>query len=461
MNRRAALAALAASPLAAAALPALASEKVKGTASRRIVTPEPPANPTAAQLLDNVAHRAFAFFWNESHPDTGLTKDRSHNLASAGPDTYTVASTASTGYALAALPIAVERGWMPREEAEGRARLTLRYLTDKLPQEHGFFFHFVDWKTGERQWNSELSSIDTALLMLGVLAAGSYFGGDVRRLADALYARVDWRWMRDGVAKSQAGKSFPTLSMGWKPESGFLESRWTSYDEGSYIYLLALGAPVHDLPVAAWEAWGSGDREGQKLTEVEGFPILGGPGPIFFAQMTPAYYDLRGMRDRFGRDLWTSFTNTHKANHAYCKRRSDLYPRLEREPLWGITACDQPPKQPGGGNGYGAQEPVDGRNDGTVAPTGALAGVLFVPEIADNTALDLYEAYKSKAWGRYGFSNAINPNKDWFDKDVIGIDLGMMLLALENRRSGLLWRLLRDHPSTRKALGVAGFRKAA
>jgi len=193
---------------------------------------------------------------------------------------------------------------------------------------------------------------------------------------------------------------------------------------------------------------------------VEGHPVLGGPGPLFFAQMTPAYYDLRGMRDRAGRDLWTGFTNAHKANHDYCKRRTDLYPRLKRAHLWGITACDQPPKRPGEGNGYGAQEPVDGRNDGTVAPTAALAGVLFVPDAADAAALDLYDAYREKAWGRYGFSNALNPNKDWFDKDVIGIDLGMMLLALENRRSGQIWRLMHGHPATKKALDAAGLRKA-
>jgi hypothetical protein len=455
MTRRAALAAMAATPVAMAEVFA-ADAPPK---ARRIATPEPPPNPDARALLDNVARRAFAFFWNESHPETGLTKDRAHNLASAGPDTYTVASTASTGYALAALAIGAERGWVGRADAADRARLTLRYLTDRLPHEHGFFYHFVDWRTGERQWKSELSSIDTGLLLLGVLAAGAYFGGDIRRAADALYARVDWRWMRDGVPKSQEGRTFPTLSMGWRPETGFLDARWATYDEGSYLYLLALGAPVHDLPGEAWDAWGSGDKAGPKPVSVEGFPVYGGPGPLFFAQMTPAYYDLRGMRDRAGRDLWTSFANAHKANHAYCDRHPDRYPKLKRGALWGITACDQPPAKPGEGNGYGAQEPLDGENDGTVAPTAALAGVVFVPDLAERAALDLYNAYKDRAWGRHGFSNALNPTKGWFDGDVIGIDLGMMLLALENRRSGLIWRLMAGHPATKKALAAAGLRK--
>jgi hypothetical protein len=213
---------------------------------------------------------------------------------------------------------------------------------------------------------------------------------------------------------------------------------------------MAMGAEKHGLPPGVWDKW--------KVEEItlEGYPVFGPPGPIFWAQMTPAYFNLKGKKDRKGRDWWTNFANAHKANHAYCARHSDLYPK-HTEQIWGITACDQPPSKPGEGNGYGADDPVDGKNTGTVAPTAALAGVLFVPEISERTMVDMFTHYKSKLWGRYGFSNAFNPSKNWFDTDVIGIDLGMMLLAIENRRSGLIWKLMGSHPVAKLGLKAAGF----
>jgi hypothetical protein len=413
---------------------------------------------TDKELFDTVARRAFDFFYNESHPETGQTKDRAHNLESAGKDSYTVSSIASTGYALAALTVGVERGWISKRQAAERARTTLAFLWEKMPHEHGFFYHFVDWKTGERVWKCELSSIDTALCLLGALAAGQFFGGDIRKQADAIYARTDWQWMqKNGPRDPQQPNEGPqlTLNMGWKPESGFLAHRWYEYSEASYIYLLALGSPTFALPPEAWDSWGVEPAK----EPLEGLPVLGGPGPLFMAQMTPGYFDLRGMRDRAGHDWWTNFVNAHRANYRYCARRSDLYPK-HSGPLWGITACDQPPRKPGEGNGYGAQEPVDGRNDGTIAPTAALAGMLFLPEEARTFLRDLQTHYRSRLWGRYGFSNAFNPRRDWYDIDVIGIDLGMMLLCLENQRSGLLWHLMKTHPMTKKALAAAGFTKA-
>lgn len=419
---------------------------------RDFVDAAAPPRVVGDELLDTLAHRAFLFFWKETHPATGLTKDRAVNLAPAGSsDKYTIASIASTGYALAALPVGVERGWVTRREAEARAITTLRFVRDRLPDVHGFFFHFVDWRDGRREWKCELSSIDSGLLVLGALTAGRYFGGAAQKLADAVYARMDWRWMRDGIARGEPVKPPRTLSMGWKPEEGFLKSRWDGYSEASYLLLLALGSPTHALPPEAWEAW----MPDPTLKTLEGFPVLGGPGPLFMAQMTPGYFDLRGKVDRRGVDWWANFENAHRANIAYCARRPDLYPRHagQQAHLWGITACDQP-------TGYGAQEPRDGGNDGTIAPTAAGAGMLFVPDPARATLISLYRHYRPKIWGRYGFSNALNVPKNWYDRDVIGIDLGMMLLALENRRSGLIWRLLSGHPMSKKALAAAGFRQS-
>jgi hypothetical protein len=412
-----------------------------------------PKDPTPEQLWDALEHTAFAFFWNETHPVTGQTKDRAYNLRSFGKDTYTVASVAATGYMLASLPIAVERKWVTRKTAEDRAKTCLRYLYDEMENVMGFFYHFQNWATGKRVWQCELSSIDTGLLLLGALVAGQYFGGEVKKLADSINNRVDWQWMARGVAIGEPKEpSPPTLSMGWNPENGFLKSRWDHYNEASYLYLLAMGSPTHPLPASTWKNWGVAVAPESH----QGFPILGRPAPLFWAQMTPGYFDLRGKKCAMGLDWWMYFANAHKGNHAYCAANPTLYPK-HTEPVWGITACDQPPKPGETHHGYGAQDPIDGKNDGTTAPTAAFAGILFMPEIATRTLTDYWTHYRERLWGRYGFSNAFNPIKNWYDEDVIGIDLGMMILAIENHRTGLIWKLMADHSVTKNGLKAAGF----
>jgi hypothetical protein len=367
-------------------------------------------------LPEDLQKLSTRFFWEQSHPQTGLTKDRAKNDGSK--DTYTVCSIAATGYALAALPIGVKNGWTSRKEAEARALLTLRFVAEKLDGTHGFYYHFVDWGTGKRVWDCELSSIDTCLLVLGAIVAGESFRGECKTLADSLLARMDWRWMQNG------GESLPP-TMGWKPESGFLEARWAGYSEALYLYLLGLAG---SLPQAAWDAWK--------------FDI--GVGPLFFAQMTPGYYDLHQKKDSHGRNWWQGFEQAHRAHIAFCAKYPALYP----DGLFGINACDQPPPV-----GYGAQEPVDGRHDGTLCPTAILAATLFVPREAQK-ALSALE--KRVPLGTYGWPNAVNFSKSWTDTDVLGIDLGMALLALENRKSGLVWKLLRKNKSIRRGLSRAG-----
>ncbi|MBV9850753.1 MAG: hypothetical protein JO250_13855 [Armatimonadetes bacterium] len=402
------------------------------------------AAPSDVQLEEMAAHRAFLFFWNESNPVTGLTKDRARNLGR--PDANTVASVAATGYALASLPIAAQRYWITQDAAYRRALRTLRFVAQRLPQDHGFFYHFVDWRTGTRVWQCELSSIDSALLVLGALADGQYWPRtEVALLAEALYERMDFGWMlTDGGDLPQS----LTLSMGWKPETGWLGTRWAGYSEASFLYLLALGSPTHPIAPRCWATWDT------PLTRVEGHPVFGGPTPLFMAQMASGYFDLGGMRDGQGRDWWANFRNAHLANHAYCARNPQ-HRKTYSGAIWGITACDQPPPV-----GYGAQVPADGRNDGTVAPTAAVGAIVFAPELARASLHALYPEYRGRIWGRYGFSNAFNADKNWYDRDVIGIDLGMMLLALENARSGLVWRLMRRVPGVKRGLAAAGFHRA-
>ena len=405
----------------------------------------PPFRPAAAPTMDTVQRRAFAFFWNESDPQTGLTKDRARNLP--GPAaSYTVASIAATGYALAALPVGVSRGWVSRKAAYARALTTLRCVHGKMENNHGFYFHFVDKATGARVWKSELSSVDTALLLLGARVAGDFWPGtEVQRRADALTDRADWGWMRDGGT----AEANPTaLSMGWKPETGWINARWQGYSEASFLYWLALGSRAHPLRARSWDSWDV------TPSTLEGYAVFGRAEPLFMAQMAPGFYDLRGLRDRQGRDWWAAWRNAHRADRAYCARNPDRR-KTYIEGFWGISANDQPPPV-----GYGANTPAPGQNDGTVSPTAMLSGVLFTPSASRVALADLWRKHGSQLWGRYGYSNAFNVDRGWYDMDVIGIDLGMMLLATENARTGLVWRLLEHDPILERGLAAAGFHHA-
>lgn len=406
-----------------------------------IKTP-PMQKPTSDQLINDVQHRAFLFFWNESSPVTGLTKDRAGNFA---PDSYKIASIASTGYALSALPIGVERKWVSHDDAYQRALLTLRFLNDKMPEVHGWYYHFVDVDTGAREWSSELSTIDTALLLCGVLTVGQYFHGtEVERLASAIYARTDFRWMQ---TEGGANPDRIFLTMGWSPEKGFYTGTWHDLSECTLLYFLAMGSPTHPITNEAW------NELDFNPSNVEGYDVLRGPEPLFITQMPAGYFDVRNQRDSHGYDFWVNTINSHLANHAFCVENIATYKSLS-DTIWGFTASDEPPPA-----GYGAESDSAGQFDGTVAPSASITSILVIPDIGKRSLVALYDEYKDKIWGRYGFSNAFNVDKNWYDKDVIGIDLGMTLLALENYRTCLIWRLTDKIEAVKTGMALAGFHK--
>ncbi len=393
----------------------------------------PPLSGSA--LMAEVQHRAVQFFWEKSDPTTGLTNDRARNIG--GEDDFTVASVASTGYALASLPVAVNHHWIKREQAYARALVTLRYLHGKLPNVHGWYYHFIDKHSGARVWNCELSSVDTSLLLMGALTAGEYWKGtEVQRLAQAIYDRVDWTWMRtNGGAQPKK----LTFSMGWKPDTGFLNANWDHYCELMFIYILALGSHTNPQPADCWRAWQRNIYTYKKQTTLAG-------GPIFMHQMAHAFFNFKGMRDKDGWDYHISSRLATEINRAFCL---DLNRKEYGPNIWGLNACDGPD----GYNAYG----VPGPEDGTVSTTGAIASIIFTPELSKAAADETYMRFGMNIWGRYGFSDSFNPLKHWFDKDVIGIDLGMALLAIEDVRTGLPWKLVAANPSTNSALAKAGF----
>jgi hypothetical protein len=414
--------------LAAAATPAFAQRRV--AVVRR----------SDQQFLEDLSHTAFLFFWERASPKTGLVMDRSLN--SDKPDQRNVASSAATGFGLTALCIAADRGWMDRAVLRERARRILDFYASKSVHEHGWFYHFVDADTGARVWNCELSSIDTTLLLAGVLTAKQYFADDeISKLADAIYARIDWRWMLAG---------HPTLlSMGWKPESGFLNSRWDHHCELLILYLLGMGSPTTALPAASWTAWA------RRKISYKGWTYISGAPPLFVHQFSQAWIDFRNRRESTG-DRVNWFVNSLDATNAHREFCVELgktdFPGCYDERQWGITASDS-------AKGYVAWggPPRDGPIDGTLVPCAAGGSLMFAPGVCASALKHVKEQYADRAWNRYGFVDAFHPVNGWTDPDVIGIDLGITLLSAENARTGKVWTWFMRNPEIQRAMELAGF----
>ena len=406
-----------------------------GKAKLSGTNPAGTSESTEDHLLDEVQQRAFRFFEEKTDPVTGLTQDRARNDGAGQSD---IASIASTGFSLAALPVGVEHGWTSRAAAEEQALRTLRFAVQSLPKEHGFYPHFLEKKTGVACPGSEISSIDSGIFACGAMVAGQYFHGEVESLANGLVARMDWPWMlTNGTQKP--GKL--VLSQGWSSNGRFLPWDYGAYSEAMLIYLLGMGSSSHPLPVETWSA------VRRELVSYSGLTSLKA-GPIFTHQMPEMFFPMQGRRDRLGYDYWVSSTNACLMQRQFCIDHQKVR-RGYGECYWGLNACDSP-------NGYMAFEAPQGPEDGTLSPTGALSSIMFIPAQARSAALAMFRLDAPGLWGRYGFADAYNSERHWCDSDVIGIDLGMALLAVENARTGLIWRLMETHPVTVRAFQTAG-----
>ena len=409
-----------------------------------------PATLSDDAFLDLVEALSFDYFWYEADPGTGLIKDRSTPGSAC--------SIAAVGFGLTALGIGAERGWATRDEAATRTLAALRTLwtTPQGPQAtgtsgyKGFFYHFLDMQTGLRAGTNELSTIDTALLMAGVLYSGQYFDGpgadeaEIRSLSQSLYDRVDWRW-------SQAGGS--GIRMGWFPESGFLNNRWTGYNEAMLLYLLAYGSDTFPA-VPDWSYWTSP----YSPIQAYGFTFVRFP-PLFGHQYSHAWVDFRGIQDAYMRafnggtiDYFENSRRATLAQRAYAIANPANHPNYGADE-WGLTASDDPI------TGYAVHGAVPADNDnGTIAPTAAGGSVAFTPDESTAALHAMYDRYPNSLWDRYGFRDAYNIRRVWFARDVLGIDQGPIVLMIENHRSEHVWDEMRGVPALALGLDRAGFR---
>jgi hypothetical protein len=384
-------------------------------------------------FLDDLERQGCLFFWEQASPVTGQILDRARNDLAGARDPRRMASIAATGFGLTALCIADRRGYLPHEQVVERVRTTLQWHLNSLPHVHGFFYHFNDIETGVRFPGSELSSIDSSLLLCGILTARAYFDdARIKSLAQQIYERVEWPWMLNG------GKTF---SMGWQPDTGFLTARWEHYCELMMIYLLAIGSPTHPVEHNCWDSFT------RPVIHYAGLNYISGNDPIFTHQYSQAWYDFRGKRDAYA-DYFANSVTATRAHKAFCLS----YPKWYSEDYWGISASDYA----GGYTAWGGPPP-QGPLDGTVVPCAAAGSLAFLP--AD--CLAVLRAMRSKwgkeAWGRYGFVDAFHPAANWYDPDVLGIDQGISVLMAENLRSGLVWNTFMRNPESVSAMQRAGF----
>jgi len=412
-------------------------------------------------LLDRLQRAAFSYLTEFGNPANGLVCDTSR---AASP-----CSIAVVGFALSAYPVAVERGWMARTDAASLTRKTLQFFWDSAQSEapdatgfKGFYYHFLDVQTGKRVWQCELSLIDTALLMAGILTAGCYFDGpgaeaDIRRLSDALYRRVDWRWAQNGQER---------VSQGWKPECGFLNYGWEGYNEATLVYVLGAGSPSHPLPGSSFAAW----TLPYQWEHMLGHDVLYS-GPLFTHLFSHAWIDYRGIQDSFMREKHSDyFENTRSAiavHREYGARNPRGYDGYGRD-FWGITAGDGPGNQEMRQNsrdrrffGYMSRGVPYGPDDGTIAPWAMLATLPFDPAAAIRGTRRLLRHYP-QVCPKDRFSSGFNPTLQadqggWLSEGWYGLDQGLLVMMIENYRTGLIWQITRACPAIRAGLTAAGF----
>lgn len=392
-------------------------------------------NSSDRQLLDGIERGALRYFLEQSDPRTGLARDRA---PADGAPSDAAASTSATGFELTALCIGDDRGWLPAGEAKERVDRALRFAAEEMPNEHGWFYHFVDPHTGRRAYDSEISTIDTALFLQGAVFAGEYLNDSTTEsYVRQIYRRIDWRWALNGGL---------TLSHGWLPESGFIPYRWDSYSELMGLYLLGLGAPVQPLPAQCWGAWKREPLErfgGQTFIQC---------GPLFTHQYAQAWFDFRGRHDAYA-DYWQNSVDATLAQRAWSAAQHRRF-RDWSINLWGLTASD-------GNHGYiawGTPGPDDpDESDGTLVPCAPAGSLPFAPRDCLTSLHDMLAVGGPKVWGRYGFADSFNPQTGWVDSDVIGIDQGISMVMAENLRSGLVWRKFMQAEEVRRAMRIAGF----
>ncbi len=415
-------------------------------------------------MLDSIQRKTFEFFMQEHHADWGIVKDRAAKWAPA--------SIASTGFGLPCFAIGAEKQWISREQA---AEITLKILHffANSPQNtdtngigyKGFYYHFLKMDSGRREWNCELSTIDSGILMMGIIFARNYYNKDnkteaeIRKLSAFILERVDWDFMH----MPDSGRFANTISMGWTPEKGIHDFGWEGYNEALFLYVLAAGSGMTNAE-KSYSAWLSTYKWN---TPYPGLSHVAFP-PLFGHQFSQAFIDYRGLVDSYMKEKGIDyFENSRRATYvqrAYAMQNPQGWVGYDSL-CWGVTASDGPTDKYNfddkkflgyAGRGTSGAD-YNYFDDGTIAPYGPLSSLPFAPEIVLPTIQSMNKKYGKKLWGKYGFYDSFNPTANWVNDDFIGIDQGPMLIMIENFRSGFVWNMVMQDPIIQKGLTRLGY----
>jgi hypothetical protein len=398
-----------------------------------VLASRPENAPSDDLLLGQLERAAFDFFWHEADPATGLVMDKARADGSGSPG---IASIAATGFGLTALSIGHERNYRPQAEIEQRVAKTVQFLANDAPIEHGFLYHFVDPATGDRVRHSEISPIDNAILLCGVLTCREYFhAAQIRRDATDIFNRVEWPWALNGG---------DTFALDWKPERGFSRFKWDSYCESMMLYLLAIGSPTYPVPA---ECWHSVRRP--KMV-YGGKQYISSPAPLFVHQFSHAWYDFRDKHDDYANYFENSVIASH-AHREFCVELAEKFPCYSGD-VWGITASDS-------STGYVAWggPPLLGPIDGSLVPAASAGSLPFTYHESITALKNLRSRYGDQIWKKYGFVDAFNPLTGWASKYALGIDVGISMLMAENARSQFVWNTFMRNVEATTAMDRVGF----
>jgi len=415
-------------------------------------------------MLDSIQHKTLLFFLNEYHPEKGIVKDRTA--------TWAPASIASTGFGIPSFAIGAERKWITREQAAEITLKILKFFINSVQSADtnvtgykGFYYHFLKMNSGTREWNCELSSIDTGILMMGIIFARNYYNlgneteKQIRSLAEILLDRIDWDFME----MPATGKFAYTISMGWSPENGLHDYGWIGYNEALFLYVLAAGSGMENVE-RSYKAW---LKSYKWQTPYKGLSHVAFP-PLFGHQFSQAFIDYRGIADEYMKEKGMDyFENSRRATYVQRQYAMDNpkgwvgYDSL----CWGVTASDGPTEKYNfddkkflGYAGRGTSGPdYNYFDDGTIAPYASLSSLPFAPEIVLPTIKSMNKKYGKNLWGKYGYYDSFNPTAKWFNDDFIGIDQGPMLIMIENFRTGLVWNYVMKDPIIQKGLNKLGY----
>lgn len=416
-------------------------------------------------FLDSLQYKTFLYFWHESNPQNGLVKDRStHDSPS---------SIAATGFAIPSWAVGAEKRWITREQAAERTLALLNFLNNSNQSENkfatgykGFYYHFLNMQTGQREWNCELSSIDTGLLFAGIIFARNYFDEDnkteksIRDLSGIILKKADW-----GFFTLPSSHKWPSsICLGWTPEDGYHDWGWHGYNEALILYIIAAGLGMENAE-QGYQTWLSSYKWGEPYPGLSHvlFP------PLFGHQYSHMFIDFRNLSDGYLREKGIDyFENSKRATYTqreYAKENPKNWIGYDSL-VWGITACDGPGESYNKGGkeflGY-AGRGSSGReynyfDDGTIAPTAAGGSIVFAPEIVIPTLLNLKNEFGDRGlWDKYGFVDAFNLTADWYGKDYLGIDQGPIIIMIENFRTELVWKMVMQDPVIIRGLAKLGF----